>query len=692
MDARRYIDVFSREAEEHLQLLRDGFLQLEKDGFAAPLVHEVLRSAHTLKGSAGLLDLGGIVQVAHRMEAILKEVEEGGRPLTSELIDLLLMSTDALEALVAEAVAGGESQFDVSSTIEALQAGRMGERPAITVVPTEKGSAEMVRASVARLEQIGNLIGELLIQRRFLEERNRQTQLLHKRQEDFLRRLRKTENQQAAKEIANDLRRLSLDTDRDLLSLTYLARELQQAAMELRMLPLSTITGDLARMVRDLSRELGKEASLTLRGEEVELDRTMLEAVKPMLLHLLRNSVDHGIETSEERRRAGKGGSGKIELIARYERGFAQIILRDDGRGIDPGTVRRVAAERRVMTTEEAENLTDEEAVYLILRPGFTTREFITDVSGRGIGMDVVKASIDRVKGNLSIKSVVGKGTEMHMQLPLSLAVITGLVFECEDQVYAAPLNYISEVLRLTATDILLEGGREVVQTAGKTLPLFSLAEIFGQETTPSRRMTALVLHFQGRQAAFLVSRSLGVQELVVRGLGSQLKRVDFFSGATILGDGSPALILSVADLFSDGALGAGVRQKTPQNIEIKNQRQILVVDDSITTRTMERNILEAHGYHVTLAVSGPDALEKLGAATFDLIVSDVEMPGMTGFELTRQIRRNERTRMVPVIIVTSLSSDEDRRRGMEVGAQAYIVKGGFDQGVLLETVETLIG
>ncbi len=474
--------------------------------------------------------------------------------------------------------------------------------------------------------------------------------------------------------------------------MTYLARELQQGAMELRMLPLSTITGDLTRMVRDLSRELGKEASLTLRGEEVELDRTMLEAIKPMLLHLLRNAIDHGIETPEERRRTGKGGCGKIELIARYERGFAQIVLLDDGRGIDPDTVRRVAAERRVMTTEEAENLTDEEAVYLILHPGFTTREFITDVSGRGIGMDVVKASIDRVKGNLSIKSVVGKGTEMHMQLPLSLAVITALVFECEDQVYAVPLNYISEVLRLTAGDILLEGGREVVRTTGKTLPLFSLAEIFGQETTPSQRLTALVLLFQGRQAAFLVSRSLGVQELVVRGLGSQLKRVDFFSGATILGDGSPALILSVADLFSDGALGAGVRQKTPQNVQVKNQRRILVVDDSITTRTMERNILEAHGFHVTLAVSGPDALEKLGDATFDLIVSDVEMPGMNGFELTRQIRRNERTRMLPVIIVTSLSSDEDRRRGMEVGAQAYIVKGGFDQGVLLETVETLIG
>jgi len=695
VDVRRYIEVFSREAEEHLQCLRDGLLRLEKDGFAAPLVHEILRSAHTIKGSAGLLDMGKVVQVAHRMEDILKEVEEETRPLDSELIDILLMGADTLEALVAEAVAGEADQLDIAAVMEALREGRLGARPTPVATPGKAEKQErgdMVRASVARLDQIGNLVGELVIQRRFLEERTRQTIQLHKRQENFLRYLRKTENLKTAKGIADDLRSLSIEMDRDLLNLTYLSRELQQGTMELRMLPLGTITGELVRMVRDLARELGKEATLEVVGEEVELDRSMLETAKPMLLHLLRNSVDHGIETPEDRRKAGKPAAGKIQLTARYERGFVQLLLRDDGRGIDPNAVRRVAAERRVMTAAEAEMLTDREAVYLILRPGFTTREFITDVSGRGIGMDVVKDSIDRVKGNLTIESVPGRGTDMHLQLPLSLAVITGLVFECENQIYAIPLNYVAEVLRLSAADILLEGGREVVRAAGTTLPLFSLAEVFGQSAAAVRRMTALALHFQGRQAAFLVSRSLGVQELVVRGLGSQLKRVEFVSGATILGDGSPALILSVADLFGEGALGAGSRHKAQAAPSVGKSGRILVVDDSITTRTMERNILEARGYQVTVAVSGPDALDKLAANAYDLIVSDVEMPGMTGFELTREVRRNERTRAIPVIIVTSLAADEDRRQGMEVGAQAYIVKGGFDQGVLLETVETLIG
>ncbi len=349
MDSRRYIEVFAREAEEHLQILRDGFLLLEKEGLAAPLVQELLRSAHTLKGSAGLLDLGTLVQISHQMEEILKEVEGGVRPLSAELIDLLLMALDALEALVAEAVAGGESRLEVSAILEALQTGKMGERPMHAPAP-EKAEREMVRASVARLDQIANLTGELLILRRFLEERNRQAALLDKRQEAFVRYLRKGEDYPLAKGIADDLRRLSVEMDRDLQNLAYLTRELQQGAMELRLLPLSTITGEFGRLVRDLARDLGKEASLLVHGEEVELDRTMLEVAKPMLLHLLRNSVDHGIESPEERRRAGKPAPGKIELTARYDRGFVQLLLRDDGRGIDPALVRQVAVERRLMT------------------------------------------------------------------------------------------------------------------------------------------------------------------------------------------------------------------------------------------------------------------------------------------------------------------------------------------------------
>jgi len=313
--------------------------------------------------------------------------------------------------------------------------------------------------------------------------------------------------------------------------------------------------------------------------------------------------------------------------------------------------------------------------------------------------MDVVKANIDRVKGNLVIHSVPGKGTEMVLLLPLTLAVISSLIVDCEGETYAIPLHYVSEILRLSEKAILVEGGREVVRVRGTTLPLFAMREILGlsrQQTIPGR-VTALVLNFREQQLACLVSRSLGVQELVVKGMGKQLKSVEFFSGATILGDGSPALILSVPDLFSAslaGGLGTRLRQEFEGARTQAKKGRILVVDDSITTRTMEKNILETHGYEVTIAISGPDALGKIAATEhdFDLVVSDVEMPGMTGFELTKKLREMERTKETPVIIVTSLASDADKRKGIEAGAQAYIVKGSFDQGTLLRTVETLIG
>jgi two-component system chemotaxis sensor kinase CheA len=424
----------------------------------------------------------------------------------------------------------------------------------------------------------------------------------------------------------------------------------------------------------------------------------MLEAARPMLLHMLRNAVDHGIEIPAERRRAGKPETGRIELSARYEGGFVRLVLRDDGSGIDPERIRAVAVARRLLTPDEARQLSDEEAIYLILRPGFSTREFITDVSGRGVGMDVVKANVDRVKGNLVIHSTPGKGTEMILLLPLTLAVVTSLLVDCEGEIYAIPLHYVTEILRLSEKDILTEGGREVVRVRGNTLPLFAMREILGlsrQQAAPGR-VTALVLNFREQQMACLVSRSLDVQELVVKAMGKQLKSVEFFSGATILGDGAPALILSVPDLFSASLAGRGsrLRQELEEKRGLTRKGRILVVDDSITTRTMEKNILETHGYEVTIAISGPDALQKIAGVdfAFDLVVSDVEMPGMNGFELTRKLREMERTRETPVIIVSSLASDADKRQGIDAGAQAYIVKGSFDQGTLLSTVETLIG
>jgi two-component system chemotaxis sensor kinase CheA len=697
----KYLEIFTREAEEILQVLRGGILHLEKEGCSTEKLQELLRNAHTLKGSARMLGLETLGQVAHRMEDLFKDLESGAKTFSPDLADLLLVAADALEALVVQAHSGGEISVNVEAVLEGLETGVLPEVPAapeVVPAPMEKAERETIRASVARLDNLVNLLGEMLIVRRIFQERSRQLGVITGRLEGFLRRLRRAENYALFKGILDDFSRLSLELERDTLNLTYLTEELHGEAMELRMLPLSTISGDLVRMARGLARDQEKEIDLAIEGEDVELDRMMLEALQPMLLHMLRNAVDHGIESPAERTRLGKSPTGRVELAARYEGGFVRLALRDDGRGIDPGQVRQAAVARGMLTADEARLLSDEETIYLIQRPGFSTREFITDVSGRGVGMDVVKANIDRVKGNLAIHSTPGQGTEMILLLPLTMAVVTGLIVDCEGETYALPLHYVSEILRLSAGDVLTEGGREVLRVRGATLPLLSLQEILGlpkkQGIALSDRATALVLNFREQQVACLVSRSLGAQELVVKGMGKQLKSVEFFSGATILGDGSPALILSVPDLFTAGLQGKGtrLRQEFEATRAAAKKGNVLVVDDSITTRTMEKNILETHGYDVAVAVSGPDALAKLADRDYDLVVSDIEMPGMSGFDLTRRLREMDRTREIPVIIVTSLASDADRRKGIEVGAQAYIVKGSFDQGTLLETVETLIG
>lgn len=703
MNVDKYIEIFAQEAEEHLQLMRQGFMSMEKEGVSPEQVHELLRSAHTIKGSALMVNLNQLGELAHEMEEILKSVESGEKELTPELVDLMLVATDAVEALVAQAHSGGEIGVNVDSIMESLKAGKLirgvDEKKVSAGEKAYSGSErrKTIRASVQRLDLLVNQLSELLITKQTFEEQVYQINRLNRRLEGFMGTMRRAQNYESVKNILDDYVKLSITLERSSFNLGYQADELHSSAMQLRMLPLSTITEDLGRLTRDLAREQEKEIDLFVEGESVELDRMMLEAIKPMLLHMLRNSIDHGIESPFERASKGKNKRGLIRLTARYEGAYVQILLVDDGQGIHPDKVRKAAVEKGLLPESEARAMSDEEAVYLILKPGFSTREFITDVSGRGVGMDVVKTNIDRVKGNLIIHSTPGQGTEIYLQFPLTMAIISGLLVKCADEKYAIPLHYVTEILRLNDADIMHELGREVIRVHGETIPLFSLIDLLGirQEETEAenRRITAVVLNFRERKLACLISETFGEQELVVKTMGGQLKSVELFSGATILGDGSPALILSIPDLFTI-SLESGktnLKDGLAESRAIKKKGRVLVVDDSITTRTMEKNILETHGYEVTVAVSGSDALAKLEAATFDLMVSDVEMPGMTGFELTRKVRQMENTKNMPVIICTSLSSDQDKRLGMEVGAQAYIIKGSFDQGTLLETVETLI-
>jgi len=700
MKKNKYVDIFVREAEEHLQAMRRCMMALEKEGGSPQLFDELLRSAHTLKGSAKMVDLVELAGVAHRMEDLLKELQSGERPLDADQIDVLLVATDAIEALTAQAHSGGEIGVNVDPVMDALKSGSLQDRPEAAPAKPDYGGAERrrsVRASVERLDQLVNSMGEILLSRQVLAERQHHLDRLLQNMDGFLGRLRRAENYRQMKGLRDGLAEIARDLERDRLYLSQQTEEAYQQALGLRLMPLATITDDFTRSLRDLARSLGKEVNFVTRGQDVELDRTMLDAIKPMLLHILNNSVDHGIEEPQVRLAAGKPKAGQITLEAQYEGNFVQIHVRDDGQGMDPAKIRQAAVKRQMLSAEEAAALSDEEALYLVLKPGFSTREFITDVSGRGVGLDVVKANLDLVKGNLSLRSQPGSGTELLLRLPLSLAIFNGLVIECAGQLYVVPQHYVTEILRLTPEEVQEELGHEVVRYRQRSVPLVSLAQVFAEESADDlsgRRLTALLLNFREELLACLVTRIVGLQEVVVKELGGQLRSLDGFNGATILGDGMPALILSVADLFAHRQAGSQSQVLSrPAGAPAASRRaRILVVDDSITTRTMEKNILETHGYEVTIAVSGFDALDKLANGRFDLMVSDVEMPGMTGFELTARVRQQEETQEMPVIIVTSLATDDHRRMGMEAGAQAYIVKGTFDQGTLLETVETLIG
>ena len=679
----KYIKIFCREAAEHLASLQSGLLQLEKNPAAGDLVHELLRNAHTIKGSARMVGLPDISAITHLMEEQLTEMEQGSRPVDAPGIDLLLKGADAV-ALITGAISRGEApEIDVERFVAEYERGELGRTAleAITRGAPEK-LGDTVRASVETLDSLVNLIGEMIINKKRLEAK--------------LARL---------KEIAGDLDPAAAapltgfqrELEEDVLYLDYLISELHEKAMGLRMLPFRSICDGFERLVRDLSQKLGKEARLEIIGASIGMDRLLLEGLKPMLLHLLTNAVCHGIETPEERSAAGKNREGVVRITASHQAESVRVEIRDDGRGMDPVHIKAKAVSRGVIGSGEAQELSDQEALYLTLRPGFSTVETVTDISGRGVGMDVVKKGVERVKGDLALKSELGVFSEIVLKLPLTLTVLGALVVQSGTECFAIPLNYVQEFLKIRDTDITTLGGKEVLKVRGQTTSLFSLARLLGlaQGKAPGAgaKMEVLVLKLCEERIALLVDAHLGNTEVVVKGLGGQFRNVKFIFGATILGDGNPALILDVPDLFAASAGGAhpGVR-RAPDAAASQRRGRVLVVDDSITTRTMEQSILVSHGYLVETAVTGEDALDKARAGQFDLVISDVEMPGMSGFQLTRELRAIEAFRDTPVIMVSSLSRDADKRQALESGAQAYIVKGAFDQELLLETVEMLIG
>jgi len=475
-------------------------------------------------------------------------------------------------------------------------------------------------------------------------------------------------------------------------------------------LPFSRLFERFPKMVRDLARELGKAVDLELLGEDMEVDRRILDLLHDPLLHLLRNAVDHGLEPPHERRGAGKPERGRISVrVLPMEREYMKVVVTDDGRGIDHEEVLRSAraagllgqAQTGAQTGAQGAGLREEAALELVFRSGMSTRQAVTGISGRGLGLAIVREHVERLGGSLRLETRPGQGTSFYLLLPLSLSSFPALAVQAAGQTFLLAKSRIERVLLLDPDDIRLLEGRQSVMFQGESLGLADLAELLelpvaqesaGNSDDRGRTVHAVVISSSRQRLALRVDALLGEQEITVKLLGSQLKRVRNVAGVTVLGSGRLAPILHVPDLVASGLDRRGSRPVSPPAHDAQpNSRNVLVVEDSVTSRMLLKGMLESAGYVVTTAVDGADALVKMNEARPDLVVTDVQMPRMDGLELTRRIREDETLAALPVVLVTSLGSQTDRERGVDAGANAYIIKSSFDQGNLLDTVRRLI-
>jgi len=498
--------------------------------------------------------------------------------------------------------------------------------------------------------------------------------------------------------LEDDIQDIVKASEQDHRNLARFADDLLDEVKRVTMLPFSTLFDGFPRMIRDISRIQDKDVDLALQGGEIEIDRRILEAMKSPFIHLLRNSVDHGLEDPAVRKAAGKSGVGVISLTVSQDEGSkVMIVLADDGNGIDFDKVRDKAVNKGVLTQKEADAMSDQDAVNLIFRSEISTSPIITEISGRGLGMAIVAETVEKLGGLLSVDTRQGQGTTFTIRLPVTLATFRGVLVESGKQLFIVPGAQVERVLRLTRDKIKTVESKASVKVNDQVLSVADLAGVLSLDSdnklkTGSDRLTLIVVGAGNKRMAFSVDNVVGEQEVVVKGMGRQLSRVPNISGATILGSGRIVPVLNVSDLMKSAAIAFGASLGTAfEGDRDQRQKTILIAEDSITSRMLIKNILESAGYLVKTAVDGLEAFGAFKTGGFDAVVSDVQMPRMDGFELTAKIRAHKMLSETPVVLVTGLDSKQDKERGIEVGANAYIVKTSFEQSNLLEVLDRLI-
>jgi len=694
---------FRVEARELLDGLTQGILQLEKGASAPPSedVARLLRLAHTLKGAARVVMQPRIAERAHTVEGILTTYRESELPLSnsqqSELLRLLDEISSYLAAISSLATNLTPTRLPAEEPLETLRV-EIQDMDALLQTLTEAGvQLGALRKGIGDAERLHDLTSLLLDLLTVRPAENRDVALAASAPAGMARaRL-------LAEELRSNLDHFQRSLAVDLERVDGAFVEMRDLTHRLRLIPAQTVFASLERSVRDAAQTLGKRVAFDASGGEVRLDANVLASLRDALMHVVRNAVAHGVESEAERIALAKPPAGQLRLEVLRRGSRVAFVLTDDGRGIDVEAVRKVAVARGIVPAAAAKALSADQVIALlgsVGAVGLSTSHVVTELSGRGIGLDVVRATLSQLKGEMSIRSEPGRGVRVEVQVPVSIAALQGLVVEAGGARVAIPLDAVQQTLRVGDAEVARSAEGDSILHAGKVIPFLPLELMLRRSGSGGPNLgnrvnscicSAVVVQAGGRCVALGVERLLGAATIVMRELPSVVEADTVVAGASLDAEGTPQLVLDPAGLVAAAERSRGETFKAAAEAHAQ-PAPILVIDDSLTTRMLEQSILEAAGYQVELAVSAEDGLIKAHDHRYSLFIVDVEMPGMDGFGFVAQTRADPVLRDIPAILVTSRDAMDDRLRGQQVGASAFIVKGEFDQMQLLQTIRTLIG
>ncbi|XAK34137.1 chemotaxis protein CheW [Campylobacter coli] len=745
-DMQEILEDFLVEAFELVEQIDHDLVELETNPEDLELLNRIFRVAHTVKGSSSFLNFDVLTKLTHHMEDVLNKARHGELKITPDIMDVVLESIDRMKTLLNSirdngndtaiemdigpicarltAISEGESpssaklnetpaeapkeeelapalepevdvnqlsDSEVEAEIERLLKARKAEdqarraqkkqnaasptnsKPAASTPKAENtekkvpasgggggGMDQTIRVEVKRLDHLMNLIGELVL------GKNRLLKIYDDVEERY-------EGEKFLEELNQVVSQLSIITT-----------DVQLAVMKTRMQPIAKVFNKFPRVVRDLSRELGKHIELEITGEETELDKSIVEEIGDPIMHMIRNSCDHGIEDPATRAANGKPEKGIVQLKAYNEGNHIVVEITDDGKGLDANGLKAKAIEKNLITEREADQMTDKEAFALIFKPGFSTATKVTNVSGRGVGMDVVKTNIEKLNGVIEIDSELGKGSSFKLKIPLTLAIIQSLLVGTQEEYYAIPLASVLETVRVPIDDIYTIEGKNVLRLRDEVLSLVRLSDVFGvkQVLESGDQTYVVVIGVAESKLGIIVDTLIGQEEIVIKSMGDYLQNIQGIAGATIRGDGRVTLIIDVGAMMDMAKeikvdIKAQLESSAKKPKEKPSDYKVLIVDDSKMDRTLMQKALEPLGVSLIEATNGVEALNiiKSGDHDIDAILIDIEMPRMDGYTLAGEIRKYSKYRNLPLIAVTSRTSKTDRLRGVEVGMTEYITK-----------------